>query len=674
MTTQTHNPQIFPDNDNSWHDAILHKVGNHPQHRLNGIWKWHNKDGRIKFVKYRIDHYDENGKFLTKDVLPLSRFNNQWDYSLRWKTDHPLYNLPGLIETTKKSIVFEGEKTTESAIKLLPDYFPTTYSGGHKSWKTTDWKTLKGREVIFFPDNERKAIFEFNKIAQYLISELKCDAKVVQLPDGLPKNWDVADRLPFEIDLVELIESAEVPEELSSYSDLKADIKSKRWVHIGDSVRLYWDRKLRKTTIDKNLKLWYKNDPTHTKGQADVILHEHRVDKVDSLSFIPINQEIITEGNKTFINAYRKKEFPEIKGDYDISIFRNHLWIMSDRDREAFDYLEDMIAHDLQKPEENRTWCLLLKSEQGVGKSVLFKMIEKLHGSFNCRWLETDELVDKYRPWLTRCYVAFVNEIDMSNEGKGSKRSKLAKLKNLITEDVHSVEEKYINTFQHRCHYRFYLATNEGVPLDLARDDRRAMFVKINVLKRHLIEDDPDYFNKLWAFHYDDRKINEVHHHYKNVHKISARFEVNVPLKTDAKAMLIHAGRDQGFKELDMMFLSKEGVFKFDIVNSRDIYEQIQMAEQEQQTMMRFMTERKITDWFNDISGYNFAKPFSRDVNGQQQRWWAIRNQDFWRQARNQDLMLIRAHFDGNLDPLHDKREQAKLFDKQTTKGGVYAN
>jgi hypothetical protein len=305
MTTQTHNPQIFPDNDNSWHDAILHKVGNHPQHRLNGIWKWHNKDGRIKFVKYRIDHYDENGKFLTKDVLPLSRFNNQWDYSLRWKTDHPLYNLPGLIETTKKSIVFEGEKTTESAIKLLPDYFPTTYSGGHKSWKTTDWKTLKGREVIFFPDNERKAIFEFNKIAQYLISELKCDAKVVQLPDGLPKNWDVADRLPFEIDLVELIESAEVPEELSSYSDLKADIKSKRWVHIGDSVRLYWDRKLRKTTIDKNLKLWYKNDPTHTKGQADVILHEHRVDKVDSLSFIPINQEIITEGNKTFINAYR---------------------------------------------------------------------------------------------------------------------------------------------------------------------------------------------------------------------------------------------------------------------------------------------------------------------------------------------------------------------------------
>ena len=91
MTTQSHTPQLFPENDNSWMDAIVHKVGNNPNHRLNGIWKWHDKDGRIKFVKYRIDHYDENGKFLTKDVLPLSRFNDKWDYSLRWKKDHHFY-------------------------------------------------------------------------------------------------------------------------------------------------------------------------------------------------------------------------------------------------------------------------------------------------------------------------------------------------------------------------------------------------------------------------------------------------------------------------------------------------------------------------------------------------------------------------------------------------------
>ena len=98
------------------------------------------------------------------------------------------------------------------------------------------------------------------------------------------------------------------------------------------------------------------------------------------------------------------------------------------------------------------------------------------------------------------------------------------------------------------------------------------------------------------------------------------------------------------------------------------------MAEQEQQTMMRFITERKITDWFNDISGFNFAKPFSRDVNGQQQRWWAIRNQGCWREDKNQELMIIRAHFDGILDPQHDKREQTRLFDEQITKGGMYAN
>ena len=69
-----------------------------------------------------------------------------------------------------------------------------------------------------------------------------------------------------------------------------------------------------------------------------------------------------------------------------------------------------------------------------------------------------------------------------------------------------------------------------------------------------------------------------------------------------------------------------------------------------------------------------FSKPFSKDVNGDQQRWWAIRNQDFWREDKNQELMIIRAHFDGILDPQHDKREQTKLFDEQITKGGMYAN
>ena len=85
MTTQSHTPQLFPENDNSWMDAIVHKVGNNPNHRLNGIWKWHDKDGRIKFVKYRIDHYDENGKFLYKDVFPLSRVDDKWIHKLSWK-------------------------------------------------------------------------------------------------------------------------------------------------------------------------------------------------------------------------------------------------------------------------------------------------------------------------------------------------------------------------------------------------------------------------------------------------------------------------------------------------------------------------------------------------------------------------------------------------------------
>ena len=656
-------PQLFPLNDKSWHDALLVKTS---PLIPTGVWHWTNEDGQTMFIKYRLDYY-YNGEYSHKAVLPMCRLKDKWAFKLGWDQGNyqwgklPLFNLPELTKTKKKVVVGEGEKTHDALVKLLPDYCSTTYSGGHKSWRKTNWETLIGRDVAFIPDNEQSSKNEFRKIALYLNEELKCNATVVELPEGLPNKWDFADPFPFEIDIVNLIESANVPEPLSSYEDLDADIESKRWVHIGDSVNLYWDRKKRRTVRDKNINLWYKNDTTHTRGQAIVKLHEKKVEKVDSIAFQPIDKELLTIGSQRYINAYQKKVYtPLTNNDYDISIFRDHLFTLSDEDQETFEYMEDMIAHDLQLPFENRTWCLLLKSEQGLGKSLFFKVIEKLHGINNCKWVSTEMLVDKYRPWMTKCHIIFCNEIDVSADR--GKKQKLSKLKEIISEDTHAVEEKYINVFQIKNHYRLYLSSNEGVPLDLTRDDRRTMFVRINVLSEHLLKDNPNYYKNLWSFVKSEQKIREVYHHYKNVHKISSNFNKNVPFKTEAKSILVQAGRPQHFKELDELFKSREGVFKFDIVNTRDIYEQIQMAEQEQKTSLSYLTERGINEWINTISGLNFKTSFS--VHGKKRRWWAIRNQDYWREPKEDQLTIIRAHFDGLLDPKHSKKNQDEELER----------
>ena len=90
--------------------------------------------------------------------------------------------------------------------------------------------------------------------------------------------------------------------------------------------------------------------------------------------------------------------------------------------------------------------------------------------------------------------------------------------------------------------------------------------------------------------------------------------------------------------------------------------QQIQMAEQEQKTSLSYLTERGINEWINTISGLNFKTSFS--VHGKKRRWWAIRNQDYWREPKEDQLTIIRAHFDGLLDPKHSKKNQDEELER----------
>ncbi len=52
-------------------------------------------------------------------------------------------------------MIVEGEKACLSAQSLFPDMIVTTWSGGANAYKKTDWKPLKEREIILWPDNDK---------------------------------------------------------------------------------------------------------------------------------------------------------------------------------------------------------------------------------------------------------------------------------------------------------------------------------------------------------------------------------------------------------------------------------------------------------------------------------------------------------------------------------------
>ena len=67
----------------------------------------------------------------------------------------PLYNLDKLSARPEApTMIVEGEKATDAAAELLPDFVVTTSPFGAKSAGKADWSPVEGRDVTIWPDND----------------------------------------------------------------------------------------------------------------------------------------------------------------------------------------------------------------------------------------------------------------------------------------------------------------------------------------------------------------------------------------------------------------------------------------------------------------------------------------------------------------------------------------
>ena len=144
-----------------------------------------------------------------KAIRPLKLENQQW----RQKgipSPRTLYNLPGLLERPDAPVlVVEGEKTSDAAGELFPSHVATTSMYGAKSPHQSDWTPLEGREVVIWPDNDPEGQLYATKVTALALESGSLGVRVVQLPEGLPVKWDLADQIPDGLDLERLLAAAE---------------------------------------------------------------------------------------------------------------------------------------------------------------------------------------------------------------------------------------------------------------------------------------------------------------------------------------------------------------------------------------------------------------------------------------------------------------------------------
>ena len=143
-----------------------------------------------------------------KEIRPLVLRDGRWRQK-GINGPRPLYNLPELGERPDAPVlVVEGEKTSDAAGRLFASHVPTTSMGGAKAPHFSDWKPLKGREVMIWPDNDGDGQQYAEAVAALVLEAGASSARIVQLPEGIPAHWDLADPVPDGVDVERLLASA----------------------------------------------------------------------------------------------------------------------------------------------------------------------------------------------------------------------------------------------------------------------------------------------------------------------------------------------------------------------------------------------------------------------------------------------------------------------------------
>jgi uncharacterized protein (DUF927 family) len=147
---------------------------------------------------------------LTWCVDATGRSEWQWQ---TWPLPRPLYGLDLLAKRPAAVVILhEGEKATEAARTLLPDYVSTCWPNGAASADKADFGPLAGRTVLLWADHDApgtKAMLlaaralkktgaksvKFLNLSLFAKHTVNSQGSIIDRLDELPSGWDAADAM-----------------------------------------------------------------------------------------------------------------------------------------------------------------------------------------------------------------------------------------------------------------------------------------------------------------------------------------------------------------------------------------------------------------------------------------------------------------------------------------------
>lgn len=478
------------------------------------LYEYTTATGEVAFFVQR--YYSDDGKkqtpawFSYEHISDGGRVSKLWGCKDPPKKNRPIYNLH-LLEhyPTRPVLVVEGEKTAEAA-QVLPffkDYVVTTWSGGGKQVRASDWSILKTRnsDIILWPDHDGEGVKAMKDVAATLGTG-PMDQRIsmidysILIEDKIEKGWDLADGCanqecdysfedlwsclrPYHPD--EMVASAGMEQALAERDKryrklyiggqtyvIDLSIKSDdspfgvRWFK-DITALMSVDVERAEVEVGDRLKVlnvareWYD-----TRGTGTSLLAGVRFDPTST------NLEI-KYGGQTYLNSFQG--FPAIKTKEKtnalVDAWLTHLDGMV-VEKQAKEWIADYFADIFQNPGRKPGTALALLGGQGVGKSLLIHCVAKLLGNSLCRLINKD--IMKNNSALSRSLLVVHDEWSINHFRE---KPYYEALKNAISNTRLRIEEKYLPPWDTDSFCRFAFTSNDSKPIKLPPDDRRFTIV-----------------------------------------------------------------------------------------------------------------------------------------------------------------------------------------------------
>lgn len=246
--------------------------------------------------------------------------------------------------------------------------------------------------------------------------------------------------------------------------------------------------------------------------------------KIYKQSFKPNQPEIIMEYGDFYSHniyrAYRPKIDLYPKTDWTLW---NEYWERLFPNETERHQIVMFLAHIFQKPEERPSFALMLTSEAGTGKGVLYdQVLRPLLCNQTMQYSNFDGLFGKHSEGRFR------NMLVMLDDAKSDHPSTMTRLKSAITEPTFTYEAKHQKPRTETTYARILLASNEAVPLKLDETSIRRWFAPSYI--RHRVDKEETQEFMAQFIQWVQSNLDQVYHWF--IEYDISDFNHKMPLET----------------------------------------------------------------------------------------------------------------------------------------------